>query len=85
MATAKIREYNKDAVIDEVQFNNDELPLTKLLELNMFSLERALEVDSEILEKTKKTCHDSRIGTFSYKMEAEMTHHSADKFLMKAI
>ena len=37
-ATKKIREHNTQAIIEEVQFNNDEKPLSKTLDLNMFSI-----------------------------------------------
>ena len=50
----------------------------------MFSIDRALEIDSELMEEPNDTdhAHDSRIGTFSFKMDAEMTLKSANDFLM---
>ena len=42
-AHAKIKEFNEKSPIEEVQFNNDELPLQKLLDLDMFSIQRALD------------------------------------------
>ena len=48
----------------------------------MFSIDRALEVDAELLtDEEQEHKHDSRIGTFSYKMEAEMTMEGANAFL----
>ena len=48
----------------------------------MFSIDRALEIDSELLTNPdQEHKHDSRIGTFSYKMEAEMTMKGANEFL----
>ena len=47
----------------------------------MFSLERALEVEDFMAEGHEHT-HDTRIGTFSYKMEAEMEADGANKFIM---
>ena len=81
-ATKKIREHNTQVVIEEVQFNNEESTLTKLLDLNMFSIERAMEIDDSILdEEEQEHKHDSRIGTFSYKMQADVTHEGTNKFL----
>ena len=52
----------------------------------MFSIKRALEVDSELLkDEEQEHKHDSRIGTFSYKMEAEMTEEGANDFLGKIL
>lgn len=48
----------------------------------MFSIDRALEIDGELMSEVEQEHkHDSRIGTFSYKMEAEMTTEGANKFL----
>lgn len=47
----------------------------------MFSLEKALEIDEELLGEDQEHKHDSRIGTFSYKMEAEMDIEGANKFI----
>ena len=81
-ATAKIREYNTQATIDEVQFNNKEIPFGQILDQDGFSIDRCLEIDSELLkEEEQEHKHDSRIGTFSYKMEAEMTMEGANAFL----
>ena len=81
-ATAKIREFNTQAAIDEVQFNDDKIPFSQILDQDMFSIDRALEVDSELLvDEEQEHKHDSRIGTFSYKMEAEMTMEGANEFL----
>ena len=48
-----------------------------------FSIEKALEIDGDLLEAgdNHEHKHDSRIGTFSYKMDAEMTPDGADKFI----
>ena len=52
----------------------------------MFSIERALEVDAELLTNAdEEHKHDSRIGTFSYKMKAEMTMKGANEFLGKIL
>ena len=80
-ATAKIREYNTQAGIQEVQLNNDELPFDKLLDLKAFSIDKAIEIDDQILNPSKHHKHDSRIGTFSYKMEAQMTQDGANEFI----
>ena len=50
-ATKAIRERNTQAVVEEVQFNNEELPLSKLLDLDMFSVQRAMEIDDAILDE----------------------------------
>ena len=48
----------------------------------MFNIDRVLEVDADLMnDEEQEHKHDSRIGTFSYKMEAEMTEESADQFL----
>ena len=51
-----------------------------------FSVKRCLEIDSELLNDVdQEHKHDSRIGTFSYKMEAEMTLKGANAFLGKVL
>lgn len=53
-----------------------------MLDLNMFSIERAMEIDDGILdEEEQEHKHDSRIGTFSYKMDAEVSMEGANQFL----
>lgn len=47
----------------------------------MFSIERALEIDDELLGEDQEHKHDSRIGTFSYKMETEMDLKGANTFI----
>ena len=48
----------------------------------MFSIDRAVEIDENILnDKEQDHKHDSRIGTFSYKMNSEVTMDGANKFL----
>ena len=81
-ATAKIREKNTQCKIDEVQLNNAEIPFDKVLDLDAFSIERAMEIDEEILTEVDPNTHmhDSRIGTFSYKMDSEFTVEGANKF-----
>lgn len=49
-AKDKIRERNTQAQISEVQLNNEEIPFDQILNLNAFSIERALEIDEEILK-----------------------------------
>ena len=49
-AKEKIRERNTQAQISEVQLNNEEIPFDQILNLNAFSIERALEIDEEILK-----------------------------------
>lgn len=82
-AKAKIRKHNRTAAIEEVQFTDEANPLSKMLDLDMFSIKRALEVNDEILEDKDVAAHkhDSRIGTFSYRMPAEMTMDSMNEFL----
>ena len=48
-ATKKIREFNTQATIDEVQFNNKDIPFAQILDQDGFSIERCLEIDSELL------------------------------------
>ena len=85
-ATKKIRQFNEKAVVEEVQFNNDELPLSKLLDLDMFSIDRALEVDDGILnEEEQEHKHDSRIGTFSYKMQCDVSQEGANYFISRVL
>ena len=81
-ATAKIREFNTQAVVEEVQFNNADIPFSAILDQDNFSIKRALEIDEDLLkDEEQEHKHDSRIGTFSYKMEAEMTMKGANQFL----
>ena len=49
----------------------------------MFSKDRVLEIDETLLnaDEEQEHKHDSRIGTFSYKMEADVTREGADEFL----
>lgn len=79
-AIDKIRMHNTQAKIDEVQFNNAEIPFDNILNLDAFSIFRAVEIDEEIFkdQKMKHRKHDKRIGTFSYKMESEMTEQGAN-------
>ena len=49
-AKEKIRERNTQAQISEVQLNNEEIPFDQILNLKAFSIERALEIDQEILK-----------------------------------
>jgi G3E family GTPase len=52
------------------------------LDQDGFSIERCLEIDGELLtDVDQEHKHDSRIGTFSYKMDAEMTLEGANDFL----
>ena len=46
-----------------------------------------MEVDEEILTEIDPNSHqhDSRIGTFSYKMESEFTQEGANKFFMQIL
>lgn len=80
-AEKKIREFNTQCPIEKVQLNNAEIPFSKLLGQKMFSIERALEIDEELLAEDQDHKHDTRIGTFSYKMEAEMDAEGANKFI----
>ena len=59
----------------------------KLLDLDCFSIKRALEIEPEILEDGDDPAHtlDSRIGTFSYRMPAEMTLESSNEFLRSVL
>lgn len=84
-AKEKIRERNTQAQISEVQLNNEEIPFDQILNLKAFSIERALEIDQEILKGENKHKHDSRIGTFSYKMDSEVTQEGANKFFMEVL
>ena len=69
-------------MIEEVQFNNKDIPFSKILDQDNFSIDRCLEIDSELLNDVEQEhAHDSRIGTFSYKMDDEMTHEGANKFI----
>ena len=52
----------------------------------MFSIERALEVDGELLNDFEQEHkHDTRIGTFSYRMDSEMTLEGANEFIRKIV
>jgi G3E family GTPase len=51
----------------------------------MFSLDKALEVDGEFLRDDQEHKHDSRIGTFSYNLESEMTIEGANDFIRKIV
>lgn len=85
-ATAQIKKHNTQAVVEEVQFNNEELPLTKMLDLDMFSIDRAMEIDDSMLDdEEQEHKHDSRIGTFSYKMDCDVTMEGANEFLGKIL
>lgn len=85
-ATAKIREFNEQAPVEEVQFTNKEIPFSQILDQDGFSIERCLELDADLLkDEEQEHKHDSRIGTFSYKMEAEMTMKGANQFLGKVL
>ena len=86
-ATAKIREKNTQCAISEVQLNNEEIPFDQILNLDCFSIERALEIDEEILKEVDPSTHqhDSRIGTFSYKMDSEFTIEGANKFFQEVL
>ena len=85
-AEAKIKEFNTQAAIDRVQFNNKEIPFNQILDVDGFSIERCLEIDDGLLSEVEEEHkHDSRIGTFSYKMEAEMTMKGANQFLGKVL
>ena len=66
--------------MEEVQFTNKDIPFSQILDQDGFSIERCLELDSELLnvDDEQEHKHDSRIGTFSYKMEAEMTMKGAN-------
>jgi G3E family GTPase len=70
-----------------VQFNNKDIPFGNLLNLKSFSIDKALKMDKDFLDEgahdAKK--HDKRIGTFSFKMESEMTLESANGFLSKIV
>lgn len=80
-ATEAIRVHNKFAKIEEVQFIDEESPLDKILNLDMFSIKRALEIDTKILtEDDADHKHDSRIGSFAFKVDAEMTAESVEGF-----
>ena len=86
MAKEKIREKNSQAKIDEVQLNKDDIPFGNILNIKAFSIERALEIDENIMEGIDEDHkHDSRIGTFSYKMEAETTEEAANDFFSKVV
>lgn len=81
-AAKKVRDYNTQCTISEVQLNNSDIPFDKLLNLEAFSLNSALKMDKTLIdEKRVKKKHDSRIGTFSFRMDAEMTLDAANKFL----
>ena len=77
-AKAAIKERNTQAGIDDVQLNSDEIPFGQILNLKAFSLDRVLEMDDTIADNIDEDHkHDSRIGTFSYKMDSEVTLESA--------
>ena len=85
-AKAKVREYNTQCTISEVQLNNSDIPFEKLLNLKAFSIEKALEMDQTLFDdKRKKKKHDQTIGTFSFKMDAEMTMESANEFISQIV
>ena len=65
--------------------NDEQIPFDKVLNLKAFSIERALEIDQEILKGVSHHKHDSRIGTFSYKMDSEVTQEGANKFFMEVL
>ena len=86
LAKEKIRERNTQAKIDEVQLNKAEIPFGQILNLKAFSIERAVEIDKDIMKNIDVTHkHDSRIGTFSYRMEAETTEDDAHEFFGKVL
>ena len=86
-ATSKIREFNTQAKISRVQLNDAEIPFEALLNLKAFDIQRALEIDNAILiaNNGEEHKHDSRIGTFSYRMEAEVTVAGANEFFNQVI
>ena len=85
-AIKKIREFNSQCPVDKVQLNNEEIPFAQLLGQKMFSIERALEIDAELLnDLDAEHKHDTRIGTFSYRMESEMTLEGANEFIKKIV
>ena len=45
----EIRKYNKQCPIQKVQLNNSDIPFGEILDQKMFSIERALEIDEELL------------------------------------
>ena len=52
----------------------------------MFSIDRAMEIDDSMLdEEEQEHKHDSRIGTFSYRMECDVTEDGANTFLKKIL
>ena len=48
--------------------NNKEIPFEKILDLD--GIEKALRIDDTLMEEIGDHAHDSRIGTFSFKMDA---------------
>jgi len=82
-ATKKIKEYNTTVEIANVQLNNKNIPFDELLNQKAFDIERCLELDDTLVDQDAfaNHKHDSRIGTFSYRMEAEMSEESAGTFI----
>ena len=72
--------------MSEVQLNNTEIPFEKLLNLKAFDINKALQIDKTLIDdKRVHRKHDKTIGTFSFKMDAEMTLESANKFISKIV
>jgi hypothetical protein len=61
--------------------NDKDIPFEKILDIDCFSIEKALRIDDSLMEEIGDHAHDSRIGTFSFKMDAEMTLDNANKFI----
>ena len=82
-ATDKIREFNTHVHISRVQLNNKEIPFDEILNTKAFDISRALEMDETLVQQDAFADHkhDSRIGTFSYRMEAEMTEETGVQLL----
>lgn len=82
-AATKIREYNKIVNISRSQFNNKDIPFEEILDQKAFDIERVLDLDETLVQQDafENHAHDSRIGTFSYRVEAEMTEESGSEFL----
>ena len=84
-AEKKIREFNTSCPIEHTTLNDEAIPFAKLLNQKMFSIERALEIDDALLEEDQEHKHDTRIGTFSYKMKSDMTVKGCNMMLDKIL
>ena len=73
--------------VSKVQLNNAELPFDEILNQRAFDITRCLDMDPTLVAQDafEDHKHDSRIGTFSWKLDAEMTKAKADEMLNKIL